>query len=185
MRRSIIALLLVLAGGSSGLSAEPSIEQELHALEPVIGGYPPAIKSAAERAAVVKRYTKLKSRLDAAVTAHADDLTVRFQRATLEDMGHNIDLDGAFEQARADYTYLIDHHPGDIPALLGLATLLVNTNPTYAKGAQTLFVTAQCANGREPLEPAQRGLFFAHYYQGQMSEAKERARYLVKHWPNN
>ena len=184
MRRHLMVLLPLMIWSSS-VAAAPTIEEELKALEPTIGAYPPAIKSASQKATIVKRYNALKKRLDAEVGAHPDDLTVRFQRASLENMGHNIDLNGAFEQAKTDYTYVIDHHAGDVPALLGLGTMLVNTNPTYAGDAKALFLSAQCYHGKEPLEEAQRGLFFANYYMGKLPEAKERSRYLVKQWPDN
>jgi len=181
----VIVLILAFAAASPAHAAEPSIDQELHALQPIIGGYPPAIASTRQRDAVIKRYRALKVRLDAAVAAAPDDVAAHLQRATLEDMGHNIDFDGAFDAARGDYTFVIEHHPSDITALLGLGSLLVNTNPTYAGKAKALFLSAQCAYGKEPLEAAQRGLFFADYYLGHMTDAKARSRYLVKHWPNN
>ncbi len=185
MRWRVIVLILALTATPAAFAAEATIDQELHALQPIIGGYPPAITSTKQRDAVIKRYRTLKARLDAEVKARPDDADLHLQRATLEDMGHNIDLDGAFDAARADYTFVMDHRPGDITARLGLATLLVNTNPTYAGEAKALFLSAQCSYGKEPLEAAQQGLFFADYYLGHIMEAKARSRYLVKHWPNN
>ncbi|MDR3492969.1 MAG: hypothetical protein P4L82_00060 [Ancalomicrobiaceae bacterium] len=165
--------------------AEPPVEQELKALGPLIGDWPPAIKTAEQRSAVTKRYQRLKARLDADVAAHSDDLKPRLQRATLEHMGHNIDLGGSFEAAVGDYKYVIEHHNNDVPAILGLARLYVNANPAYADRAKNLYLAAQCYYGKEPLEEAQRGLFFAYYYKGELPAAKERAIYLTKRWPGN
>lgn len=68
-------------------------------------------------------------------------------------------------------------------AILSLANLWVNSRPDLAGRAELLFRAAQCNRGDKPLEEAQRGLFFAFYYQGKFNDAWRQARYLTQTWP--
>jgi hypothetical protein len=80
---------------------------------------------------------------------------------------------------------VLNTNPSHIPAILELAKLWVNSNPALAPNAEKLFRGAQCYKGNEPLEEAQKGLFFAFYYQGKMKEALMQSEYLKQTWPQN
>ncbi|WP_163362351.1 hypothetical protein, partial [Klebsiella aerogenes] len=75
--------------------------------------------------------------------------------------------------------------PKHVPALLVLGRLWVNSRPDLAPKAENLFRAAQCFTGEQPLEEAQRGLFFTFYYQGRMQAALQQSEYLVKTWPDD
>jgi tetratricopeptide (TPR) repeat protein len=107
------------------------------------------------------------------------------ERGHLQAMGHNFDHPGAWEGATKDLTAALKINPNDVPALLALAQLWVNSRPDLAKDAEALFRAAQCNTGDAPLEEAQRGLFFALYYQGKIKEAARQAQFLQQTWPEN
>jgi hypothetical protein len=69
--------------------------------------------------------------------------------------------------------------------VLELAELWVNSNPALAPKAEQLFRAAQCYSKNKPLERAQRGIFFALYYQGKMNEALAQSDYLIQTWPQS
>jgi tetratricopeptide (TPR) repeat protein len=155
--------------------------ERLRALEPAIGHYPADIK---DNAADVKaRYEALKGDLDKALVASPDDEKLLAQRGYLQAMGHNADYAGAWEGATQDLTAALGKDPNDVFAILSLANLWVNSRPDLAGKAEMLYRAAQCNLGDKPLEEAQRGLFFAFYYQGKFQDADRQARYLVKTWP--
>lgn len=100
-------------------------------------------------------------------------------------MGHNINIDGAWSGANSDLILMLNKEPKNVPALLELAELWVNSRPDLANKAEKLFHEAQCYSGPNPLEEAQNGLFFALYYQGKMLEAYEQAVFLHQTWATN
>ncbi|HTO78848.1 MAG TPA: hypothetical protein VMJ31_03635 [Methylocystis sp.] len=165
--------------------AAGSFEERLRALEPTIGHYPAEIKDKNDARAVKAQYEALKKDLDAALSARPKDEKLLYQRGYLQSMGHNFDSPGAWEGATADLTAALKIDPNDVPAILALAHLWVNSRPDLAKNAEELFRAAQCNRGEKPLEEAQNGLFFALYYQGRLKEAYNQAQYLKQTWPNN
>ncbi len=177
----------VLAGlfFASGALAAGSVEERLRALEPSIGHYPADIKDESGKRDVKARYEALKKDLDTALHAHPKDEKLLYERGYLQTMGHNFDYPGAWEGATADLTAALTLNPSNVPALLALAHLWVNSRPDLAKNAEALFRAAQCNEGEKPLEEAQNGLFFALYYQGKIKEAYAQAQFLKQTWPDN
>ena len=179
-----MALLFALALGlsiSQGLAAE-SFEARIKALEPAIGHYPADFKVMSKEA-VQGQYETLKRDLDAALAVHPHDESLLAQRGYLQSLGHNFDVPGAWEGATQDLTAALKINPRDISAILNLANLWVNSRPDLAKSAEGLYRAAQCNFGGEPLEEAQRGLFFTLHYQGRIKDAYAQALYLAKTWP--
>jgi hypothetical protein len=178
----VVALCLVLAANAV---AADSLMGRIKELEPIIGVYPPDIKDEEEMNAVKKQYAAIKSDLDKELAEHPDDRKLLFMRGSLQCMGHNVDYPGAWQGATDDLSILLKADPSHIPALLELAKLWVNSEPGLARQAEMLFRAAQCYTGNEPLEEAQRGVFFALYYQGKMQAALRQAKYLKLTWPGN
>jgi len=170
-----VALIL-----AAGVRAE-DFGERLRALEPAIGHYPADIKDPAE---VKARYDALKADLDTALAQNPGDEKVLAQRGYLQAMGHNADYAGAWEGATKDLTAALEKDPNDVFAILSLANLWVNSRPDLAGRAELLYRGAQCNLGDTPLEEAQRGLFFAFYYQGKFQDAWRQARYLSQTWPD-
>lgn len=166
-------------------SAAESLADRIEALEPIIGGYPPNISSESEAASVNKRYQALKSELDKLLAAKPDDQQLLFMRGYLQNMGHNLDIPEAWDGADKDLRKLLTLNSGHIPGLITLAELWVNSKPDLAPKAEQLFRAAQCYNKDEPLERAQRGIFFALYYQGKKKEAWLQSEYLKQTWPES
>ena len=180
--KTLLLLLLAFAGVSTS-HAETTMMDKIKALEPTIGAHPPNIHSREEFEAVKARYEDLKSELDRLVRASPTDQSLLFMRGYLQSMGHNFDYPGAWQGATDDLKAVLVSNRGDIPAMLALGKLWVNSNPALAPDAEKLFRGAQCYKGSEPLEEAQNGLFFALYFQGRMSEALRQIEYLAQTWP--
>ncbi|WP_310600112.1 hypothetical protein [Desulfobulbus sp.] len=183
MTKLFVSLLMVLLLAATTWAADPMMAR-IRALEPLIGTFPPNIRPA-EAKATKKRYEGLKSELDTRIAAHPQDLESLYMRGYLQGMGHNFDYPGAWQGATDDLQAVLRANPGHIAAMTALATLWVNSNPALAPEAEKLFRNAQCRQGREPVEEAQRGLFFAFYYQGKMREALRQSEYLLQTWPDN
>ncbi len=165
--------------------AAGSFEERLQALEPTIGHYPAEIKDKNGARVLKAQYEALRKDLDAALSSRPNDEKLLYQRGYLQSMGHNFDYPGAWEGATADLTAALKLSPKDVPAILALAQLWVNSRPDLAKNAEELFRAAQCYRGDKPLEEAQRGLFFALYYQGRIKDAYGQAQFLKQTWPND
>lgn len=181
-------ILFLFDGYRWGVSS-PEIEilaDRMQKLEPVIGEYPPAIKGDSEKKAVKKEYEAIKAELDALLelTTYDNGVYLLYLRATLQAMGHNFDYPHSPEGATEDFQAVLEEEPHHVHALLALGRLWVNSKPELAPDAENLFLAAQCVLGRVPLEEAQRGLFFAMYYQGRMAESQRQANYLAATWPN-
>jgi hypothetical protein len=164
-------------------NAAESLPDRIKSLEPIIGGHPPNIRSEEEFNSVKKKYEALKAELDSLLLKQPNGADLLFLRGHLQSMGHNFDYPGAWEGSTDDLRKLLKANPSHVPALLELGNLWVNSNPQLAPNAEQLFRGAQCYYGSQPLEPAQRGVFFALYYQGKMKEALKQSAYLVKTWP--
>jgi tetratricopeptide (TPR) repeat protein len=173
---------------SQGVRAA-SLEDRIHALEPVIGHYPANIKDVRQARDVKVQYEALKRELDAAISARPNDEKLLekllVERGVLQSMGHNFDYPDAWDGATKDLTAALKKNPNNVPAILALADLWVNSRPDLARDAEALFRAAQCYTGDTPLEEAQRGMFFALYYQGKIKEAASQAQYLKQTWPDN
>jgi hypothetical protein len=165
----------------TGVRAEDFMER-LRALEPMIGHYPADIKGDKDAAEVKARYEALKGDLDKALAQESGSEKLLAQRGYLQAMGHNADYAGAWDGATKE-TDALGKDPNDVFAILALANLWVNSRPDLAVRAEMLYRAAQCNLGDAPLEEAQRGLFFAFYYQGKFQEAWRQARYLTQTWP--
>ncbi|OFX12954.1 MAG: hypothetical protein A2516_04475 [Alphaproteobacteria bacterium RIFOXYD12_FULL_60_8] len=181
----MLCVVVVAVMGVAPLAAlaQEDIDAILRKLDEVIGFFPPDISSQEQMDEVVKTYTGVKQRLDDLVKASPNDDGVVLKRATLQNMGHNLDLPGAFDGAQEDFWIILDRNPTHEDAIIGLANMWVNASPNYAPGAEGLFKAAQCLHQNVPLEVAQRGLFFAYHYQGRFDEAYNQARFLVQQWP--
>lgn len=177
---SVLALIVSTAAG-----AQESVPSRIAALEPFIGSYPPQIGGADQANIVKKRYEELKAELDQKIDEHPDDSSLRYLRGKLQSMGHNLDVKGAWDGATNDLQAVLRSKPDQIDALLTLGTLWVNSQPALAPRAEQLFRAAQCYAGQRPIEQAQRGIFFALYYQGKMQAATAQSEYLSTTWPEN
>jgi hypothetical protein len=174
------ALVLLTA---TSLSA--SIDELLTSLETVIGGFPPAIESEAQHAAVVKAYEIAKQELDVLLERNPGDESLLFKRGYLQSMGHNMDYPKAWEGSEADLKLLLSKNPSHVDATLELASLYVNSRPDLAPNAELLFRAVQCFSDPHPNESAQSGLFFAFYYQGKIEAAYRQAAFLKATWPEH
>ncbi len=180
--RALVALMVL---SSQNIVAAESRSDLLNGLEPIIGAYPPNINGEDELASVKSRYEKLKVELDSAIEASPKDEKLLFERAHLQSMGHNFDYPGAWQGSTDDFKAILTIDPAHIGALVGLGSLWVNSDQSLAPKAEGLFRAAQCYTGKEPLEAAQRGLFFALYYQAKLQDAYRQSVFLVKTWPEN
>lgn len=168
--------------------SNPETEQlaeQIQKLVPVIGNYPPKFHDDKEKEAVRKSYEEIRGGLDAQLNKETFDngLHPLYLRGFLQTMGHNFDFPQAWDGATQDLQAVLAKEPGHVPSLLALGRMWVNSHPEMAPQAEKLFLAAQCFHGREPLEEAQQGLFFALYYQGRMVEALRQANYLATTWP--
>lgn len=182
---TFVTILVFLFLLSSSSIAGELIDDQIKNLEPIIGGYPPNIKNEKESNAVNQKYICIKEELDQLLKKKPDDEHWLYMRGHLQSMGHNFNYPGAWQGATDDLLKLLKANPSNIPAIIELATLWVNSYPNLAPDAETLFRGAQCYNKKEPLEAAQKGIFFALYYQGKMREAFRQTEYLTKTWPKN
>ena len=177
-------LILCLFWYSMSLADQAPIEDRIRALEPVIGMYPPHIDGEVELKTITASYQSLKSELDVLLAKDPANQQLLFLRGHLQSMGHNFDYPGAWQGATTDLKAILEEHPDNIPALLELGELWVNSDGSLAAGAEKLFIAAQCYTGKQPLEIAQRGIFFALYYQGRLQEAYAQVTFLAETWPD-
>lgn len=184
LSRLLLVLWCCLAGANLALAADEMLAR-IRALEPQIGAYPPNLPDEAAKREVTRRYEALKAELDSRLHAHPDDLDARYQRGYLQTLGHNFDYPQAWQGATDDLKAVLQQDEEHVPALLRLGQLWVNSSPQLAPRAEMLFRAAQCIQGAKPLEDAQRGLFFAFYYQAKMREAYLQGQYLTQTWPQN
>lgn len=180
--QQILIIFVLLA--ADVLGAKP-LKDRVNDLAPTIGAHPPNIQSQAEFDSIKSRYEALKAELDKLIEASPEDEELLSQRGDLQSMGHNFDYPGAWQGATGDFQTILRKNPARAGALIGLGRLWVNSDPSLAPKAEELFRAAQCFNGKEPLEEAQNGIFFAYYYQGKMLDAYRQSEYLLQAWPSN
>lgn len=183
MRVGLIPFFAIAMLCAAPAFSAPSIDDEVEALEPKLGHYPPDVGSPQELKEITAHYASLKARLDQLVAAHPDDMAVLLSRAHLEEFGHNLDLDGAYAGAERDYLAVIERQPSNQRVMLDLANMWVNTG-SEAPRAEYLYRVVQCLNGTVPVEEAQRGLYFAFNYQKKYADELRQSRFLAEHWPD-
>ena len=181
---TLIILILMLFIPYSNADEITDIKTQITALSNNLGNFPAHFKDIKEEAEVAKHYNALKKQLDSLLKKQPDNQELLFYRGKLQVMGHNADYKNAWQGATDDLSKILELNPSNIPALLLLGTHWVNSEISLALKAEKLFLAAQCFHGTEPLEEAQRGLFFALYYQGKIKEATEQAQFLKQQWAN-
>ena len=159
-----------------------TIKDQITALSDHLASFPAQFKDAQEAASVASSYKTIKASLDKLLEQSPNNEELLFYRGKLQNMGHNADYAGAWQGATDDLTKLLKLNPSNIPALLLLANHWVNSEISFAPKAEKLYLAAQCYHGVEPLEEAQRGFFFALYYQGKIQDAVRQAKYLADTW---
>lgn len=185
MRKLFTIALFALAVCASpyGIAEDLSaIKTQITALSDNLGNFPAQFKDAQEAARIASRYKTIKTSLDKLLEKNPNDEELLFYRGKLQNMGHNADYQGAWQGATDDLAKLLKINPSNIPALLLLANHWVNSEISFAPKAEKLYIAAQCYHGVEPLEEAQRGLFFALYYQGKLQDAVRQAKFLTDKW---
>ena len=187
MLNKIIFLSIVIISSLAFAIEDPldQMNKRILVLSEVIGFYPPNINSDKEKESTEKEYLSLKKQLDNLIKKSPKDANLLYIRGNLQAMGHNFDYPKAWEGASSDLKSSLSIQPHNEAALLSLATLWVNSQPDLAKQSENLYRAAQCYHGKEPLEEAQSGIFFALYYQGKVPEAFSQASYLKNKWPTN
>ena len=187
MRMHQVFKYLVFAGMlfCTGAFAADSVKARVSSLEPIIGAHPPNIASQEEFDSIKSRYEELKSELDQLVEESRGDEELLVTRGRLQSMGHNFDYPGAWQGSTDDFKAVLDKNPANIDALVWLGSLWVHSDPSLAAKAEGLFRAAQCFKGKEPIERAQAGMFFALYYQGKVIEAYRQSEFLVSNWPKD
>jgi hypothetical protein len=159
------------------------IDKIVSELEPKIGSFPPQISSELEREFIENKYLHAKQLLDAELANKPDQIDLLYKRGHLQSMGHNLDYPGSFEGSDQDLKAVLKLKPDHEAALIDLGELYANSSLSLVAKAEILFLAAQKAHGAEPLEGAQQGLFFVYYYQGNMAQALDKAKFLTKTWP--
>jgi len=175
---TLLCFLMPLILCTAVLGKVESLSGRVKSLEPIIGSRPTKIKNVEE---LKNKYIGLKAELDSLLSKSPNDQNLLFMRGHLQKMGHNFGYSGAWQGASADLRLLLKLNPNNVPALIELAGLWLDY-PDMAPEAEKLYRTAQCKYGSQPLEEAQRGLFFAFYYQGKFIKAFRQSGYLKKTW---
>ncbi len=162
-----------------------TIDTDLQELEKTLGSYPPAIENEAQQKEITKKYELLKKKLDSLLKSDPKNESALYQRGLLQTFGHNMDYPDSWRGADEDLKNVLRLNPSNVRAILDLANLYVNSDPTLAPAAENLYKSAQCFLDPAPDEEAQRGLFFAYYYQGKVPLAYKQALILKNSWPEN
>lgn len=160
-------------------------DSDLKSLESVLGSYPPAINSDQQKNEVIEKYESLKKKYDLSLMSTPNSEEILYKRGLLQSFGHNMDYPNAWSGADEDLRSVLNINPSNVRAILDLANLYVNSNPDLAPKAELLYKGAQCFLDPEPEEKAQRGLFFAYFYQGELDLAYKQTLVLNKLWPKN
>ncbi|MFM2058601.1 MAG: hypothetical protein RLY71_2986 [Pseudomonadota bacterium] len=171
------------AGAEQAAALEQVRQRMATTLEPLLDRYPPALSGEPQRRQVLAAYRALQAELDARVAARPTDPAWLYLRGRLQRFGHNLDQPGTWRGATQDLRAVLTINPWHVPALLDLGTLWVHSTPKLAVSAEQMLRTAQCYHGSEPLEVAQRGVFFARYFRGDVQGAAQQLAYLRQHWP--
>lgn len=189
VRSWLLALTwLSLACSQAGALADAGVTsarlaERVQQMAPLLDRYPPTFESDQQRQAVLRDYQALKSELDAGLRQSSNDAELLYLRGRLQRYGHNMDVGEAWLGATRDLRTALMLAPSHVPSLLELGQLWVYSWPALAPNAEMLLRSAQCHHGDEPLEPAQRGLFFALYFQNRLGEAARQIEYLRSTWP--
>lgn len=180
-----LALACPQAGALADAGATTArLAERVQQMAPLLDRYPPSFESDQQRRRVLQDYQVLKSELDAGLRQSSNDAELLYLRGRLQRYGHNMDVGEAWLGATRDLRTALMLVPSHVPSLLELGQLWVYSWPALAPNAEMLLRSAQCHHGDEPLEAAQRGLFFALYFQSRLGEAARQIEYLRSTWPD-
>ncbi len=183
--RPLLAVLAGLALNVSWAAPNADFDARLQALAPIIGQWPPRITSAAQGADVLDRYRALERELDDQSIRHPEDADLLVQLAWLHAMGHNIEIEDAWDLAEHDYVAALKLAPGNEEAATGLAILYLNSNLALAPKAEQVLLRLQSQSGHPLGDHARSTLVTAYLYQRKWTPAERLARELVAKEPAN
>lgn len=150
------------------------LESTITQLSPKLGGYPPRIEGETEKKQVVEQWQQgidvgeiLIKEVSTENKAYA-----YWKTGELYKMGHNLDIPGAWEKAESYLMRAIEKDATLIGPRIALGMLYVNTSPTYAPDAESIFKDAlPLVKKPEDLRRIYDGALFALYYQGKLDVA--------------
>ena len=180
-----VLFVLLVCISPFGIADTSEIKTQLEALSTNLDSFPAQFKDKQEEKNVATHYKALKATLDKLLKQTPNNEELLFYRGKLQSMGHNADYKGAWQGATDDLSKLLKINPANVPALVLLGSHWVNSHIELAPNAEHLFIAAQCYQETELLEDAQRGLFFALYYQGKTEDAAKQAKFLADTWSQN
>ena len=183
--RPLLAVLAGLALNVSWAAPNADFDARLHALSTTIGQWPPRITSAAQGAEVLDHYRALERELDDQSIRHPEDADLLVQLAWLHAMGHNIEIEDAWDLAEHDYVAALKLVPGNEEAANGLALLYLNGNVALAPKAEQVLLRLQSQSGHPLGDHARSTLVTAYLYQRKWTPAERLARELVAKDPAN
>jgi len=158
------------------------LDAEIDGLAPYLGGYPPQLQDDAERQRVTAQWRRAVTQCGTLLQQYPDDAALTWRAGVLSQMGHNLDIQGAWQQAERHFKRTLALNPKSVDAHLSLGFLYVHTHPKYALPAERAFTRALALAKDTPLPDAHFGLTFAYYYQAKFRDAVREAEvYLALH----
>jgi hypothetical protein len=147
------------------------LNRELAYFNPLIGGWPPAVKSTKQVVEVSKRWDKARIMAEALVQEHPNSLEAKTALGDLLRMGHNMDVPEAALESSKLLGEVLVADPNHLKAHLAIACLYVTVNATLAPRAEHHFLRVEELAAPEVIPLIYQGLGFACLYQDRVPEA--------------
>jgi hypothetical protein len=147
------------------------LNRELAWFNPLIGGWPPAVKSTKQVMEVTRRWDKARALAEDLVKERPDSLEAKTALGDLLRMGHNMDVPGAAQASHQLLREVLKTDPDYWKAHLALACLLVTIHAEYAPRAEYHFLRVEELAAPEVIPLIYEGLGFACLYQDHTPEA--------------
>ena len=165
-------------------SALLATDAEQAALRPFIGGYPPRFDASMSPEVATDRLKRLIADLSKLADTSPNNAEIEWRLGDAYRLGHNLDLEGAWQASEAALKRAMAHDPKCFQAYIVLGGLYVDSSPKLAGEAERLFKKAIELAGDRPAPLAYRGLAFAYLMQRDGEKALKAADECVKRFPD-
>lgn len=159
-------------------------DAERDALRPFIGGFPPQFDSSVSRDVATNRLNQLIANLSELSRKSPNNAEIEWRLGDAYRMGHNLDLEGAWQASEANSKLAMGHDPKCYQAYVTLGGLYVDSDPKRAGEAERLFKKAIDVAGNRPAWLAYRGLVFSYLMQRDGKKALKAANECLKRYPD-
>jgi tetratricopeptide (TPR) repeat protein len=179
----LVAVGLVAAANVAAGQVPSSLDVDLWHLRQRADSFPPQVKTPEERARAEALWRSIEARLLQGLQASPQDFEIEMKLGDLYRMGHNLDIEGAWDKAVVHLKEASRLRPDALPPLTMLGVHYSNSG--HPAEAEAPLLKALALSGEKPPPAVYSNLAFVYHQLGQYEKVVSYANLYLKTDPDS